>query len=50
MSVDLQADLEAVSSFINVTNYPNPLNALEAELIKFPVQPKFDLIDLEAAA
>lgn len=31
MSVDLQADLEAVSSFISVANYPNPMNALEAE-------------------
>jgi N4-gp56 family major capsid protein len=31
MSVDLQDDLEAVSSFLNVTNYPNPMNALEAE-------------------
>lgn len=31
MSVDLQADLEAVSSFISSTNYPNQLNALEAE-------------------
>jgi len=31
MSVDQQADLEAVSSFISVANYPNPLNALEAE-------------------
>lgn len=31
MSVDMQADLEAVSSFISVANYPNPLNALEAE-------------------
>ena len=31
MSVDLQADLENVSSFISVANYPNPMNALEAE-------------------
>ena len=31
MSVDMQADLEAVSSFISVANYPNPMNALEAE-------------------
>jgi N4-gp56 family major capsid protein len=31
MSVDMQADLEAVSSFISVANYPNPLNGLEAE-------------------
>lgn len=31
MSVDLQADLEAVSSFLSVANYPNPMNALEAE-------------------
>ncbi len=31
MSVDLQADLEAVSSFISAANYPNPMNALEAE-------------------
>ena len=31
MSVDLQADLEAVSSFISSANYPNPMNALEAE-------------------
>jgi len=31
MSVDLQDDLEAVSSFISVANYPNPLNGLEAE-------------------
>ena len=28
MSVDMQADLENVSSFISVANYPNPLNAL----------------------
>lgn len=31
MSVDLQDDLEAVSSFISQANYPNPMNALEAE-------------------
>lgn len=31
MSVDIQDDLEAVSSFISVANYPNPMNALEAE-------------------
>jgi N4-gp56 family major capsid protein len=31
MSVDLQQDLENVSSFISSANYPNPLNALEAE-------------------
>ena len=31
MSVDMQSDLEAVSSFIQAANYPNPLNALEAE-------------------
>lgn len=31
MSVNLQDDLEAVSSFISVANYPNPLNGLEAE-------------------
>lgn len=31
MSVDLQADLEAVSSFVSSANYPNPMNALEAE-------------------
>lgn len=31
MSVDMQADLEAVSSFISAANYPNPMNALEAE-------------------
>jgi N4-gp56 family major capsid protein len=31
MSVDLQDDLEAVSSFISAANYPNPMNALEAE-------------------
>lgn len=31
MSVDLQNDLEAVSSFISAANYPNPMNALEAE-------------------
>lgn len=31
MSVDLQDDLEAVSSFISSANYPNPTNALEAE-------------------
>ena len=31
MSVDLQDDLEAVSSFLSVANYPNPMNALEAE-------------------
>ena len=31
MSVDLQSDLEAVSSFISAANYPNPMNALEAE-------------------
>jgi len=31
MSVDMQADLEAVSSFISAANYPNPQNALEAE-------------------
>ena len=31
MSVNLQDDLEAVSSFISSANYPNPMNALEAE-------------------
>lgn len=31
MSVDLQDDLENVSSFIAAANYPNPMNALEAE-------------------
>ena len=31
MSVDMQANLEAVSSFISSANYPNPMNALEAE-------------------
>lgn len=31
MSVDMQADLEAVSNFISVANYPNPMNALDAE-------------------
>lgn len=31
MSVDQQIDLESVSSFISVANYPNPVNALEAE-------------------
>jgi N4-gp56 family major capsid protein len=31
MPVELQADLEAVSSFISSANYPNPMNALEAE-------------------
>lgn len=31
MSVDLQDDLEAVTSFISSANYPNPMNALEAE-------------------
>ena len=31
MSVDLQDDLEAVKSFISAANYPNPMNALEAE-------------------
>lgn len=31
MSVDLQDDLEAVSSFISQANYPNPTNSLEAE-------------------
>lgn len=31
MPVELQADLEAVSSFISCANYPNPTNALEAE-------------------
>lgn len=29
--VDIQDDLEAVSSFISAANYPNPMNALEAE-------------------
>lgn len=31
MDVSLQDDLEAVSSFIPSANYPNPLDALEAE-------------------
>ena len=31
MSVDLQDDLEAVTSFISAANFPNPMNALEAE-------------------
>lgn len=31
MSVDMQADLEGVSSFLSSANYPNPMNALEAE-------------------
>jgi N4-gp56 family major capsid protein len=31
MPVEMQADLEAVSSFISAANYPNQTNALEAE-------------------
>ena len=31
MPVELQSDLEAVSSFTSSANYPNPMNALEAE-------------------
>lgn len=31
MSVDMQKDLEAVSSFLSSANYPNQMNALEAE-------------------
>ncbi len=31
MSVDLQDDLEAVTSFLSAANYPNPMNALESE-------------------
>ena len=31
MSVDIQDDLEAVSSFLSSANYPNQMNALEAE-------------------
>ncbi len=47
MSVDMQQDLENVSSFISAANYPNPMNALEAELI-FPALPKSSLIEVEA--
>jgi N4-gp56 family major capsid protein len=31
MSVDMQSNLESVSSFISSANYPNPTDALEAE-------------------
>lgn len=31
MSVDMQADLEEVASFISVANYPNPMDGLDAE-------------------
>jgi N4-gp56 family major capsid protein len=31
MSVDMQSNLESVSSFISSANYPNPMDALEAE-------------------
>lgn len=50
MSVDMQADLEAVSSFISVANYPNPMDALEAELTKIhsQAQHKSFLIEVEA--
>lgn len=41
MSVDLQDDLEAVSSFISVANYPNP---------KLYGVVKVSLIDMEALA
>jgi hypothetical protein len=47
MSVDLQADLEAVSSFISSANYPNPMNALEAELKLSQAQHKSLLIEVE---
>ncbi len=47
MSVDMQAQLENVSSFISVANYPNPMNALEAELSNSHALPKFSLIDLD---
>lgn len=47
MSVDLQADLEAVSSFISVANYPNPVNALEAELFSSHALHKSLVIDLD---
>lgn len=62
MSVDLEDDLEAVSSFISTANYPNPMNAIEAEWgstrIKNSLNTenqyvaglKSDLIDLEIAA
>ena len=57
MSVDLQADLEAVSSFISSANYPNPMNALEAEWgstrkknTLHDAGLKFSLIDLKLAA
>ncbi len=47
MSVDLQKDLEAVSSFLSSANYPNPMNALEAELSNSHALPKSSLIDLD---
>ncbi len=50
MSVDMQADLEAVSSFISSANYPNPMNALEAELSNSLALGKFSLIDLDIQA
>ena len=50
MSVDLQDDLERVSSFISVANYPNPQNALEAELKNSLAQDKSLVIDLELQA
>lgn len=50
MSVDLQGDLENVSSFISSANYPNPMNALEAELTHSLAQDKFSLIDLDILA
>lgn len=50
MSVDMQQDLEAVSSFINAANYPNPMNALEAELNNALAQDKSPVIGLELLA
>ena len=50
MSVDLQDDLERVSSFLSVANYANQTNALEAELNFSLAQDKSLVIDLELLA
>ena len=48
MSMDLKIDLENVSSFISKWNYPNPNDALKAELTNSLAQDKSPVIDLEA--
>jgi hypothetical protein len=49
MDVTIQNDLEACADFLSAANYPNPMDALEAELNN-PALDKSSLIDLDLLA